>query len=383
MQNRKDIVPARIKQARESRGYSMGELAELLDISRAVISQYEMGTTSPSWYIIGQMSNILHYDISFFKKEMPVNDTANSAVFFRSQKTSTQKMKKAMRQKISIFREINDYLNEFVEFPETKLPEIQYNSLMEYDEIPFEDIERYAMEVRRFWKLGDGPIENLMLILQKSGVCVSSMNLKNKKIDAFSVWYNSIPFIFLSNEKYSNARLRFDMAHELGHLLMHASIFTEDKISKKVIDRKLEAEANAFAGALLMPEKSFSKDIYSTSINHFIQLKKKWKVSIASMIYRCQDLNLLTENQLKYLKNQMAYNQYWRKEPLDNEIPLEQPFAHRQAFELLLDNNIVTPSEVVEAIGCESDEIEEYSFLPKGMLTVEIPSNVIRLRDRA
>ena len=98
------------------------------------------------------------------------------------------------------------------------------------------------------------------------------------------------------------------------------------------------------------------------------------------MIYRCQDLDLLTENQIKYLKDQMSYNRYWKSEPLDNIISLEQPFAHKQAFNLILDNHIVTEADIIEEIGCEASEIEEYSFLEKGRLTPSnIPDNIIHL----
>ena len=89
------------------------------------------------------------------------------------------------------------------------------------------------------------------------------------------------------------------------------------------------------------------------------------------MIYRCQDLDLLTENQIKYLKDQMSYNHYWKSEPLDNIIPLEHPFAHKQAFDLILDNHIVTETDVVEEIGCEASEIEEYSFWKKDDLLLQ------------
>lgn len=79
----------------------------------------------------------------------------------------------------------------------------------------------------------------------------------------------------------------------------------------------------------------------------------------------------------------MSYNKYWHREPLDDIIPLESPTAHRQAFELLLDNNIVTKSEIVESIGCMADEIEKYSFLPHGMLSPDsAPANIIRLKDK-
>lgn len=185
-----------------------------------------------------------------------------------------------------------------------------------------------------------------------------------------------------NSDKYSNARLRFDLAHELGHLIMHANLFTADELKNKTIHDKLEYEADAFAACLLLPKDTFSQDVYSTSINHFIQLKKKWKVSIASMIYRCSDLCILSENQVKYLKDQMTSNKYWNHEPLDASVPLETPTAHKQAFQLLLDNEIVTPLEIIESIGCLPEEIEEYSFLPKGMLKPPVCDNIIQLKDR-
>ncbi len=57
--------------------------------------------------------------------------------------------------------------------------------------------------------------------------------LRLKKIDAFSVWYDAKPYIFLSSDKGSNVRTRFDMAHELGHLIMHADYFQDDELDNK------------------------------------------------------------------------------------------------------------------------------------------------------
>lgn len=373
------IIPYRIKQARISRGYSMGELADLLGVTRSAISQYEIGTIKPSDLMIGQLSNILNYQISFFYKPLPENTTANSAVYFRSRRSTTKKAKNAAREKISIFKEINDYLKQFVDFPPVNLPVIN-NVDIDHD-LSLNDIENIALHVRDYWNLGLGPIDNLVAILQKNGVMISIMDLNNKKIDAFSVWYDSIPYIYISKDKYSNARLRFDLAHELGHILMHGNLFNDDDIETKVISDRIEREADAFAACFLLPGKTFENDIYSSSINHFIQLKRKWKVSIGAMIYRCQDLELLTPNQIKYLKDQMSYSGYWKKEPLDDQIPLEKPFAHKQAFQLILDNHLVTPNEIIEEIGCSSQEIEKYSFLPQGTLKPEVPSNIIHLKS--
>src|SRR5699024_8933503 len=112
--------------------------------------------------------------------------------------------------------------------------------------------------------------------------------------------------------------------------------------------------------AFLMPKESFSKDIYSSSLEHFINLKKKWKVSIQSMIYRCADLELLSENQIDYLKRQLSTKRYWSIEPLDNKIPIEKPFIQRQSIELLLEHKIVTPLEICNDIMMYPSEIEEF-----------------------
>lgn len=380
MDNEKKVIPYRIKQARISRGLSMLELSELVEVSKQAISQYEMGKNAPSKSILNQIANVLKYPISFFYKPIPVNDNASSAVFFRSKKTTKVKALNAAREKIEIFREINDYLCEYVDFPELNLPKVAYEDYG-IDPIDNDLIEEYAKKLREYWKLGNGPIDNLINVVQKNGIMVSKMSLKLNKLDAFSVWFDNKPYIFLSSDKDTNVRVRFDIAHELGHLLMHADYYTEEELKNSSIHEKLENEADRFAGALLLPKENFSKDVFSTSIDHFIQLKAKWKTSISCMIYRCENLGILSANQIKYLKDQMTIRVYWRKEPLDNTMPIEKPFAHKQAVMLLLENNIITPYQFVEDIGCYAEELEEYCFLDKGTLSSHTNSNVIKLKS--
>ena len=116
---------------------------------------------------------------------------------------------------------------------ETNLPKINYpEANFELDE---NLIEKYAKELRACWGLGNGPVVNLTNVAQKNGIMISQMPLGVSKIDAFSVWYDGIPYIFLSADKLSNARIRFDIAHELGHLIMHSDIYSEDDFEKGVI----------------------------------------------------------------------------------------------------------------------------------------------------
>nr|DAM02683.1 MAG TPA: IrrE protein [Caudoviricetes sp.] len=379
MDNEKKVIPYRIKQARVSRGLSMVELSELVSVSKQAISQYEMGKNEPSKAILNAIAMVLKYPASFFYKPVPVNENASSAVFFRSGKTAKVKALNAAREKIEIFREINDYLEQYVDFPVLNLPKITYEDDGN-SPIDNEQIERYALILREHWGLGKGPIDNLINVVQKNGIMVSKMQLRLNKLDAFSVWFDNKPFIFLGSDKDTNVRIRFDIAHELGHLLMHADYYSEEDLKDKVIHEKLENEADRFAGAFLLPKETFSKDVFSTSIDHFIQMKAKWKASMGCMIYRCDTLGILSSNQVKYLKDQMTTRVYWRREPLDREMPVEKPFAHKQAIELLLDNRIITPTQLIEDTGCSAEELEQYCFLDKGVLDTRNDSNIIALK---
>ena len=102
--------------------------------------------------------------------------------------------------------------------------------------------------------------------------------------------------------------------------------YSEEDLKNSAIHEKIENEADRFAGAFLLPKETYSKDVFSTSIDHFIQLKAKWKASIGCMIYRCDTLGILSPNQIKYLKDQMTTRVYWRKEPLKKQYVLWQSY---------------------------------------------------------
>lgn len=374
----KKVIPNRIRQARISRSMSILELANRLEVSKQAVSQYELGKIEPSKAILNLISNVLKYPVSYFYKTMPPEETADSAVFFRSGKTTKVKSYRAAKEKIKVFNEISAYLEKFIDFPVINFPKMEW--LDAEESLDFEKIEETALILREHWGLGVNPINNLIGTIEKNGITVSRMDLELSKIEGFSIWHNSRPLIFLCEDKDSNVRIRFSAAHELGHLILHADTFTDDDTRIKNLHERLEVEANVFAGAFLLPKETFSKDIYSSSIDHFIRLKSKWKVSISAMIYRCETLGLLSSNQIKYLKNQMTIRGYWRQEPLDSTLQIEKPVAYKQAVNILLENNIITSHDFIEETGIYSNELEKYCFLEKGTLSSVSDSNIIKLK---
>ncbi|QNB45829.1 ImmA/IrrE family metallo-endopeptidase [Thermanaerosceptrum fracticalcis] len=362
-----EIVPARIREARISRGYSLTELADLIGVSSQAISQYELGTSKPGTHVLVKMMGVLNFPLNFFTKpKININNSfCNSAVNFRSMKSASKKLKDAFSCRIQWADEIYQYLRKFVNFPDVDIPNIDH--LVKNYEYDADTIERIALYLRKYWKIDRGPIKNLIEILQEKGFVICNIEFGDKKIDAFSQWYNGIPYIIMGTDKASAARARFDIAHELGHLILHPHIDQESLKNKELFDQ-IENEANYFAGAFLLPVDSFPTEVVSNSLEHFVVLKKRWKVSIQAMIIRCDNLGLLKEHQVRYLFAIINKRGLKTNEPLDDVIPMENPYLFKQAIELLLENNIVSPQEIIDKIALNKEEIDSLCFLPKELL---------------
>ena len=141
----------------------------------------------------------------------------------------------------------------------------------------------------------------------------------------------------MASDKESAARARFDVAHELAHLCLHKWVGTEE-IENKDRLKEIEQEADHFAGAFLLPRKSFPNEVYSPRADSFIDLKARWKVSIQAMIYRAKDLGLFDEMQVTNLYKQISFKGWRKAEPLDkgaNAIPFEEPLLLKRMAELV------------------------------------------------
>src|SRR5262249_12604606 len=150
-----------------------------------------------------------------------------------------------------------------------------------------------AEDARRYWRMGDGPIANMVLLLENQGAVVARDRLGADSLDGLSqvVAEEGRPYIVIGIDKGSPARWRVDAAHELGHILLHANVQrgTLDRLEKH---KKIEEQAHRFARAFLLPLASFGDDLFGVSLDAFRALKPRWNVSIATMIFRARDAGL-------------------------------------------------------------------------------------------
>ena len=108
-----------------------------------------------------------------------------------------------------------------------------------------------------------------------------------------------------------------------------------------------------FAAEFLLPAEAFLTDlsVHANKLNRYVELKRKWRVSIAAMVYRAHELEAITDNQYQYLMRQISQKGWRQNEPLDEYMPLRHPKALKQAVNLIILNDILTGSQLLEEIG--------------------------------
>lgn len=367
MNSKSNFNKEMLKDARIYRGMSIKDLAEKTNISRQTISQYENGDIlQPNLENLFKISGVLNFSINYFFNTK--KDLNNYNTYFRALLSSNKKQRQIQELKVEKTFLVYRYLKQFLDFP--KLEIIQKEPKNE------NDIEKIALELRNYWGLGLEPIKNMINLLEKKGIIITSFNTNNSDIDAFSKKFKidneEYYCMVLGNDKKSAVRRQFCAAHELGHIIMHDWNENLEDISNEEF-RKREKEANYFAAAFLMPKETFLKDlIYEKNLNFYVELKKKWRVSISAMIMRAYNLKVLNENQYQYLIKKISYNGWRNEEPLDDIIQKEEPKLFKRSIDLLVDNSIISKSEIVnnlrEETGLDREEIENLISVPDDTL---------------
>jgi Zn-dependent peptidase ImmA (M78 family)/transcriptional regulator with XRE-family HTH domain len=377
------FVGERLRAAREARGINATALAELVGITPAAIWHYEKGTQSPRPEVMRAIAEKLSLPVRHFLRAMPAPSVGSG--FYRSMSAATKTDRLRAERRQGWTREITSYLRGYVAFPQVNVPLFEVPT--DPNAISNSDIESIAEKTRAFWSLGTGPISNCIWLAENSGVIVVHSPLGAETLDSFSEWADGVPYIFLGSERGCAVRDRFNVGHELGHLILHRAI--EEKHIRFIPSdhRKMEEQANRFAGAFLLPAQSFARDVYAVTLEALRSLKAKWKVAIGAMLKRAETLGFISDYQLQ--RTWVAYSRRgWRlKEPLDDQIEVEQPHLLRKAFELLAQSGANARAEILASGLCSPRDIEVLCGLPAGFLSEEGPkevgSPVVLMKDAA
>ncbi len=327
-----------LKLARLAAGLSFADIGGLLGVTRQYASKLE-NDAIPSMSQLSLLAEALNVDISFFNKTR-IRILETEQCHFRSVRTSTQKLKKMIVAQVELLNShIFSAIDDIVDFPIIDIYEAEDH---EYNSV--QSIEVLAEKVRRQLGLGLGPISHMVKLLESLGCIVVNLADADERIDAFST-FTGRPIVARNTHKLSPGRLRFDFAHEFGHLIMHQGIETGC--------RTTEQQANNFASAFLMPRSSFAAEfprVRGAYLNweSLIQLKVRWGVSLKSIIYRAKALGILSPEKAKSAYIYLSKNGYTKNERGDELMSIEQPILLQSAIDLL---DISTVNSIVEKSG--------------------------------
>lgn len=369
MQSGGKINCERLKEARLFRKMTMADLAQIVGINKQAISQFENCKNSPEPMTLRKIADALKFPYSFFVEPDPASTVGNT--YFRALYSSKKKDLAAQQVKAKYLAKIHSVLASKVRFKPLNLPDFAAHKTITIEEI--------AMRTRQYWDLGEAPIPNMVALLERNGIIVGEFATESREIDAFYQYYEEDDYptycVVLGTDKRSFYRRQFNCAHELGHILLHERYSDLNEIDRDEF-REREDEANAFAAAFLLPAKAFGNDVaaYPNRLGHYIELKKKWNVSIMAMIMRAYALGYLSANQYSYLMRQMSTRGYRQTEPLDDSIEYKHPYALKQSINLLLTKGNMSGEDImnlftINKFSVSANVIEELLNLEEGTLS--------------
>jgi len=298
------FVPARLEMARAIRQMTATDLAAAAGTTAPWVSQAENLKKTPSAELIREFARVLNFPVEFFYRPV-ANLPPSDAFHFRATSKLAKKDEATARSLSTLAIELSGWIEKTYRAPEPAVPELQ--DLIDSDDelAP----EQAAEALRGAWGLGVAPIKNLLELLESKGTKIYSAGGPLQAIDAFSFRHGATPLMFLNVHK-SAERLRFDLAHELGHLVMHGgSLHVEPGKDK-------ERAANEFASAFLMPRADVLGSIRGNLIlEDVLVLKRRWRVSAMALNLRAHRLGVISEWTYGTLARQLSMAGFRRGEP--------------------------------------------------------------------
>ncbi len=350
-----------LQSARKAKAWTMTRLADEVNLTRQAISQYEKGDANPSPEKLRDIASKLEQPLQYFTWNKKVEK--QSPATFRSLASSAGRAREQAEVWIGIFATVVSVMQENVNLPKVSIPSFE---IPDFTRLSYTDIDYMAIEARKFFGLGNGPISNLTLLLENHGILISFKKL-NKNLSGLSQWYDGRPFILVDRIK-SASRTRFSIAHELGHILLHQQLSSDSEILDKKIFKQIEDQANYFASSFMLPESALSNEVYGIDWESMVALKERWKMSIGAMAMRLNQVRIISDSQKIRIFRELSSRNARIHEPLDSSIRQDEPRLVRKVAELLDSEKVLTTSNIPDAMPINVDLMAELTQIPKEQL---------------
>ncbi len=339
------VFGERLRRARAMRGYSLRALSDALGgrVTHAALGKYEAGQMMPSSRVLLALAEVLSVRPDYFFETQQVE---LSGIEFR------KKASLGKRKQDRVIEEAREFLERYLEIEgilNIKNPPLPQVALKARGAGGLaEQAEAAAEEIRREWKLGCEPLANVHELLEDRGVKVREIHADDD-FCGLSGWAGKTPVIVLAeNLNEDLPRKRLTELHELGHLVM--------KVPKSLTPKAEERLSYRFAGAMLFPKERFEEEFGSNrrgglvSLEELLAMKGQWGMSLAAIMHRAWDLDLITEDRYKRFCIILRQRGWHVKEP-GNWKGSEQSCRFRQLIHRAAAQELISRTKAAGLLG--------------------------------
>ena len=329
----------RLQILRERHGLSLSQLASRLDVSvsRQSIAKYEADKMLPRRQTLQSLCRVLNTDADYI---------LNGHDYNLSPPKHRNPAKNPVAPEVTseLLTEVNSWLASYLYTEQQVRKPIVFKNPLDHMLIRDEhDVEQAAMHLRRAWNTGDGPIVSLCRLAERKGVIMFSTPLPNNLL-GMSLWADRrYPIILLNldNKITTTERIRFTIAHELGHLLLRFAD-TIDFACKNPDDDPVEKLCEIFAGNLLLPRPTLYEEIGEQrdflTLEELTDLRRVYGVSIAAIVHQAHDLRIITDDHYNWWyderinknKCETGWGQYPFQDWPTKEIRMREIFSKKR-----------------------------------------------------
>ena len=356
----KAVVEYRAENLRIARllnGFSQQELGNRISTSRQYVHQLESGIKEPSEDLLPSLVEALRVSKSFLYGTA-ITELKSEQCHFRKRRTTTQSVCSQVLAYGSVLEKFLDAVKSYVDLPTPFVVNELAEKFGKYDFMTIRDIDLAAREYRIMSGFStDTPIENITDLIESQGIFITSFNGVSEKVDALS-FFRRHQVILRNTSKDSPGRQRFDLSHELGHLILHNGVETGDS--------ETEGQADWFAGSFLFPEEAFRREfplcldsIGRIDWSRLVELKIRWKVSLKSIIYRAHVFGLISARQYRTANIHISKSGWSKKEKGDDEIAMEEPSLISECIEVITDSLNIPFENFSDLIGVDAEFLNE------------------------
>lgn len=289
------VDPSRITTARLRRGLTKSALARELQVTPRTVAKYEdVGAPVDR---AGDLAAALTFPETYFLRG-PAPRLDLQDVSFRAGTRVSVRTRQAAIASGRHGVEVAEWVARRFRLPATDIPRIE-------DTTP----EEAARLLRELWGLGVRPLPNLVQLCESRGCRVLGLPALAAPVDAFSAWHEGEPHIFLARRR-SPEGVRFDVAHELGHLVMHSAGISFEMSAEQ------ERAANRFASEFLLPTDGVTPHLPDApSIELLLRVKKHFRVSALALARKAFTLGRLSEGAYRQTVSELARRGFRYDEP--------------------------------------------------------------------